>query len=140
MSLTASEKDEFSTWMLKTIKESADIIAAANPSVTYDVAGNLANLQAKDDAYKAEMGKIAPLKAAAIKQVGVVNDLRDDEYKVSSAIADSVSGHMGKDNTLSIIIHQKRDSLSNPANRGPRKPKTDETANEDTPSTDTPTV
>jgi len=140
MSMTASTKDEFSTWMMKTVKESQSEIEDHDPAITFDVTGHLANMDAKDATLKGEVGKVAPLKAAAIKQVKIVKDLREDEYKAASALADAVSGHLGKNHPLSIIIHQKRESLSNPANRGPRKPKTEETSTDETPLTDTPTV
>jgi hypothetical protein len=123
MSTTQSTKDEFSDWMLETLIASKDVIIAAKPTVTYDVDGNVALLQAKDTSYKAQFGKIAGMKKALRDQVKLVNSLRDDKYLASSSVADGVSGHMGKTDQLSIIIHQKRDSMVNIANRGKRVPK-----------------
>jgi len=123
MSTTQSTKDEFSDWMLETLTSSEEVINNAHPPIKYDVQGNADLLKAKDVKYKAETGKIATMKKALRDQIKLVNSLRDDKYLTASSIADGVSGHMGKDDELSKIIHQKRDSMVNIANRGPRKPK-----------------
>ena len=148
LTMTASTKDEFSTFVLETLKASKQDILDHNPDIVFDVDGHTANLQAKELKYKTEFGKIAGFDAAKIKQIKIVNDLRDDWYDDASATTDSLSGYMGKKNELSVILHQKRESLSNPANRGPRiKTSKDDSATDltdtetpetDTPSTDTP--
>ena len=148
--MTASTKDEFSTFVLETLKASKQDILDHNPDIVFDVDGHTANLSAKDLKYKVEFGKIAGMDAAKIKQIKLVNGLRNDLYEDASATTDSLSGYMGKKNELSVILHQKRESLSNPANRGPRTKtskddsETDstdtETPESETPETDTPIV
>jgi len=123
MSMTASTKDEFSDWMHETMIASKADIEAKDPSILYDVDGNAAALAALDPPYKAEFGKIAGMKKILKDQIKLVNTLRNQKYACASAIADGISGHMGKSDTLSKEIHKKRESLSNPKNRGPRKPK-----------------
>ena len=122
MSLTASTKDEFSTWMLGILVDNEAEIIAKDPNVTYDVAGNIAKQKLLDAAYAAELGKSAKLKKAWMDQNKKVNAARNARYINASAIGSGVSSHMGEDDQLSIIIHQERGSLVNIANRGKKKP------------------
>lgn len=121
--MSASTKDEFSTWMLGTLVDNEDEIIAKDPNVAYDVAGNVAKQKLLDKAYADEMGKSAKLKKAWMDQNKKVNAARNARYINASAIANGVSSHMGEDDQLSIIIHQERGSLVNIANRGKKTPK-----------------
>ena len=120
--MTASTKDEFCEWMLKTLIESKDDIIAKDPDVTYDVDGNVAKQKLLDKAYNDELGKSAGFKKAWMDQNKKLKAARNVCYINASAIANGVSSHMGEDDQLSIIIHQERGLLVNIANRGKKKP------------------
>ena len=124
MGMTASTKDEFSTFVLETLKASKQIILDHDPDIVFDVDGHAAKMEAEEVLFKLEFGKIAVMEAAKMKQVKLVNVLRDKKYATASATTDAISGYMGKDDEISVLLHQKRESLSNPANRGPRTPST----------------
>ncbi|MEI6820435.1 MAG: hypothetical protein WCL51_00745, partial [Bacteroidota bacterium] len=84
------------------------------------------------EAYMAEIGKITALEQAKIKQVKKANDKLGVAYKAVSSAADSVSGHLGNDDALSVLIHQQRNKMVNIALRGKRE-KSDDSSTETTP-------
>ncbi|MEI6823834.1 MAG: hypothetical protein WCL51_18035 [Bacteroidota bacterium] len=138
--MTKSTSHEFIVWLIQLLIENKPTIEDANPTVTFDVDGLISYLKALDLAYITEVGKITALEQAKIKQVKKANEKLVIGYKAASSAADSISGHLGNDDALSKLIHQKRKNMVNIALRGKRNPPTDETST-DTPSTDiTPTT
>ena len=123
MSLTKSGKNDFSIWVKQMFIENKVEIEAARTDVTFDVDANVAALALKETAYNNEMGKVTAMEHAKMDQVKLANVTLDDFYLASSSSIDSLSGYLGKNHTLSILIHKKREGMSNPKNRGPRKPK-----------------
>ena len=121
MSMTKSTKHEFIVWLIKLLIENKTTIMGANPEVTFDVDGMIVYLTGLDEAYMAEIGKITAMEQAKIKQVKKANDKLVIAYKATSSSADSISGHLGNDDALSVIIHQKRKEMVNIALRGKRE-------------------
>ena len=132
MSMTKSTKHEFIVWLIKLLIENKTTIESANPGVTFDVDGMVAYLTGLDEAYMAEIGKITALEQAKIKQVKKANDKLGVAYKATSSAADSISGHLGNDDALSVLIHQQRNKMVNIALRGKRD-KSDDSSTETTP-------
>jgi len=123
MSLTKSGKNDFSIWTKQMLIENKVEIEAARTDVAFDVDANVLVLGKKETAYNDEIGKVTAIEHAKMDQVKLANVKLDDFYLASSSTIDSLSGYLGKNHTLSILIHKKRESMSNPKNRGPRKPK-----------------
>ena len=123
MSLTKSGKNDFSIWTKQMFIENKAEIEAARTDVAFDVDANVLVLGKKETAYNDEIGKVTAIEHAKMDQVKLANVKLDDFYLASSSAIDSLSGYLGKNHTLSILIHKKRESMSNPKNRGPRKPK-----------------
>ena len=119
--MTKSTKHEFIVWIIQLLIENKITIMEANPDVTFDVDGMITYLKALDAGYVAEVGKITALEQAKIKQVKIANGKLDVGYKGASSSADSISGHLGNDDALSVIIHQKRKEMVNIALRGKRE-------------------
>jgi len=115
--LTEAQKDAFNDWMLDLLQNpdnQAEIIAA-KPGVTFDTAGTITHLQGKETAYDGKEGIVTALESQKQTAVKVANTFLDDWYKSSSAAADAVVGHCGKDHKLSKLIRNKRDSMSHEA-------------------------
>ncbi len=123
MSLTKAGKNDFSIWVEQTLIENKLTIEAANPDVTFDVEGYVTLIGLKKAAYVAEIGKGTALNQAKLAQTKVAKSTLNDFYTTSSLSIDSVCGYLGSGHPLSILMRQKRDGMSNVANRGKRKPK-----------------
>ena len=113
MALTEAQKNAFSDWMLDLLKnpDNKAAIDAAKPGVTFDTAGTVTLLTAKDTAYQGKEGVVANLKQSLVTANADANTAMNDKYKTSSNAADSVVGHCGKDHALSKLIRDKRDSF-----------------------------
>lgn len=119
--MTKSTKHEFIVWLIQLLVENKSTIEDANPTVTFDVDGMITYLRALELAYIAEVGKITALEQAKVKQVKKANDKLSVGYKAASSSADSIGGHLGNDDALAKIIHQKRKEMVNIALRGKRE-------------------
>lgn len=114
MALTEAQKDAFNDWMLELLNNAANAaaIAAAKPGVTYDTAGTITYLTGKETAYAGKEG-IVTAKETELKDANKeANAALNDWYKASSAAADAIVGHVGKDHPLAIAIRDKRDSFT----------------------------
>ncbi len=139
MSMTRSLKSVFARWFISILKANKTTIETSNPNITFDVTGHVTELETKETAFVDEEGKVSALVQAKVDMVKSVNDKLDDFYVASSASAESVIGHLGKDHTLSKIISKQRDSMVNIKLRGKKNPpKSDnnsDTTTEPTPET-----
>lgn len=111
--LTEAQKNAFNDWMLDLLKDPNNkaAIAAAKPGVTFDTAGIITLLEAKETVYDGKEGIIVDIKQKLVTANKNANDSMNDWYKESSNTADGVVGHCGKDHPLSKLIRNKRDSF-----------------------------
>ena len=121
MSLTEATKNAFSDWMLDLLKDHANKIAidAAKPGVTFDTAGTVTLLTAKETAYIGKEVKIVAATDALRVANSDANTALEDKYKASSNAADAVVGHVGKSHPLAILIRNKRDSFDHASPKPP---------------------
>ena len=123
MSLTKAGKNDFCMWIIQMLIENKVVIEAANTLVLIDTDGYVDQNEALKVAYIAEIGKGSALNQAKLRQTKVANAKLKAFYIASSATADSVCAHLGAEHELTHLIRQKRDSMSNVANRGKREVK-----------------
>lgn len=112
--MTEAQKNAFNDYMLDLLKDTdnAAAIAAAKPGVTYDTTGTVTHLEGKKTAYTGLEG-IVVAKESDLKTANVnANNGLNDWYKSSSAAADAIVGHVGKNHPLAVAIRDKRDSMS----------------------------
>ena len=114
MALTEAQKDAFADWMIDLLgnADNQATITAAKPGVTFDSAGMLTHLKAKETVYEGKEGILTSLETQKVAAVKAANDSLNDLYKSSSETADSIVGHVGKDHPLAVSIRNKRDSMS----------------------------
>lgn len=121
MSLTKADKNDFCIWIIQMLIENKVTIEAASLLILFDVDAFVDQNETLQTAYVAEIGKGSALNQAKLRQTKVANAKLRAFYKVSSATADSVCAHLGAEHELTHLIRQKRDSMSNVANRGKRE-------------------
>lgn len=114
MALTEAQKDAFNDWMLELLNDPDNkaAIIAAKPGITFDTPGTITHLTSKETAYAGLEGKVTAAKSALKTANENANKGLNDWYIASSAAADAIVGHVGKDHPLAEEIRNKRDSFT----------------------------
>jgi hypothetical protein len=112
--MTEAQKDAFNDFMLELLNNAANkaAIIAAKPGVTFDTAGTITLLEAKETAYTGLEGIVTAKKTELKDANSNANDGLNDWYKLSSSSADALVGHLGEDHPLSQEIRGKRGSFT----------------------------
>jgi len=119
--LTEAQQLAFSLWMKDMLKENKTEIeetALRKKGIKFDTDGYLKSLTDKEAVYQGDEGKIVKTKSLLQEQNKTANIHLGEFYKVSSDAVEAVVGAIGKDEKLSKILRNKRDSMVNEAARG----------------------
>ncbi len=123
--LTEAQKVAFSKWMQDTLtvnKAEIERLALEKKKVKFDTDGYIKTMQENDKNYEGAEGDIVKANTALKNANKIANEKLDVVYKYASDSVEAVIGAIGKDEKLSGILRNKRDSMANEAARGPENP------------------
>ena len=120
--LTEAQKIAFADWILALLKANKKTIKEARPDILFPTEQYIKSLEESHDEVEEAEGKLTRLQQEKLKQTKIANDKMKKHYKRGSEGADAVVAHLGKDDKLSKLIRNKRDSMVLEAARGKKKP------------------
>ena len=89
-----------------------------NRNIPFAVEEHIQMPGTKHTEFKSAEGKLSHFKQKKAEQIRIANDKLKNYYNTAGELADVMVGRLGKDNDLSNIIRNKRDSMALEASKG----------------------